>query len=378
MARRIAILTQPLGLNYGGVLQAYALAKRVSDRGFDVSVDLHRERYNRLTTLPKIIKHHLLKSKHPSEYSDTWSHIPTQLEFFKKQSCNIDIFISKHMRAIELFDRRGRMRDEFDGYIVGSDQVWRPRYSDNIYNYFLKQVRSESQKKIAYAASFGIDSDSEFTPKQRRECSKLLKRFNAVSLREHSACNIAKRLFSIDAERVADPVLLLDRSDYEALCSNNLHDQRHLLCYLLDPTDNKKTLCGELSGELSLRIEPYYQGRQYPHRRISEAKIPSVEEWLAAIRDSDFIVTDSYHGTLMAIIFAKNFITISNKDRGATRFESILGDLSLMDRLIDSSEMSNREKVDQIISKKIDFIAVKKRLDALRKFSEAFLDAALE
>jgi|SRR5690554_1623836 len=83
--------------------------------------------------------------------------------------------------------------------------------------------------------------------------------------------------------------------------------------------------------------------------------MPAVQDWLASFANAKFVVTDSFHGMVFSIVFGKPFIVISNKDRGAARFESLLKKLNASDKLIDSTSvlMSGLVKINEI--KSLDF-----------------------
>jgi exopolysaccharide biosynthesis predicted pyruvyltransferase EpsI len=73
-----------------------------------------------------------------------------------------------------------------------------------------------------------------------------------------------------------------------------------------------------------------------------------VEEWIRGFMDAEFVVTDSFHGTVFSIIFNKPFISIANESRGTTRFTSLLKMFNLENRLIFSPEELNLDKVKEI------------------------------
>ena len=96
-------------------------------------------------------------------------------------------------------------------------------------------------------------------------------------------------------------------------------------------------------------------------------------EWLRGFRDAEFIVTDSFHGTVFSIIFNKPFIAIGNESRGMSRFQSLLKMFGLEDRLVFRSEQVNRE----LINRPIDYHKVDELLESYKRFSLGFLTKAL-
>ena len=106
---------------------------------------------------------------------------------------------------------------------------------------------------------------------------------------------------------------------------------------------------------------------------IVEAK--EVEDWLYCIHNAAHVVTDSFHGTLFSIIFHRNFASINNPKRGATRFISLLGDLGLKDRLVEES--SSADDVLSVLQVEIDYPEVDKTLDAQVQAAKDWLEKAL-
>ena len=101
-------------------------------------------------------------------------------------------------------------------------------------------------------------------------------------------------------------------------------------------------------------------------------RMPTVYQWLANIANSQFVITDSFHGTVFSIIFNKPFICLNNSERGSARFESLLGNLGLMDRLVDLDKIEYDGILD-LLNKKIDYTKVESELDKLRIESLKYL-----
>ena len=95
-----------------------------------------------------------------------------------------------------------------------------------------------------------------------------------------------------------------------------------------------------------------------------------MEEWLSIFRDAEYVITDSFHGTVFSIINHKPFISIANEDRGASRFHSLLGKFDLENRLI--SDFSNIKQMPDI-----DWNAIDTKITEWQKISKEFLEKAL-
>ena len=242
--------------------------------------------------------------------------------FFKRKNSRLlafDVFINKWIETTEPFCQYSAeliKKYNIKRLVVGSDQVWRPSYNLNVFDMFLDFCKNEDNlKRIAYAASFGVD-EWEYTSEQTRKCSELAKKFDAISVREKSGVALCKNNFGVDATWVLDPTLLLNKEDYCEVCKDvPVSSDKILVVYVLDMNDSICELCNSIAKEQNLKIKVISSGSQ---------AFLTIPEWLAMFRDASYVVTDSFHGTVFSIIFEKEFKCIYNKNRGAARFESLM------------------------------------------------------
>lgn len=371
---KIGILTQPLEINYGGLLQNYALQQVLSRLGHEVYT-INRNSRLRLHvryTIKQIVRG-LLGLPRDILY---WE----QLKI--RKHCRA--FVQKNITTTALVKTPSKLHEivhryHFDGYLSGSDQVWRPCYSENIYNDFLDFCQAEQGvKRIAYAASFGV-SEWEFSEEQTRECKRLVKLFDAVSVREDSGITLCRDHLGVDAIHVLDPTLLLDKGDYIHLVEESQEpaSSGELFCYILDESQAIASAIQALSARLSLRpFEVRAPKTDYHHQRrvnISDYVVPSPTKWLRAFMDAKMVFTDSFHGCVFSIIFNKPFWVIGNSERGNARFDSLLRLFGLESRRISLSDI---DSID--LNTPIDWDSVHARLAECRKVSMDFLSASLK
>lgn len=353
---KIGIYTQPLSHNYGGILQNYALQQILNRMGHH-SVTIHHGKKSFFSNM-KCAVHNLIR---PITKQPYWDFVPIR-KLNKSQSV-FKPFIEKHIKVTKRIEKckpRFIEKLHFDVLLVGSDQVWRPCYND-IYNSYLAFADKIAIPKIAYAASFGVDR-WEYTPIQTEKCRNLIKQFTAISVREDSGISLCKQYLNADAIEVLDPTLLLNQTDYLMLCQHiQPNTKKYLLTYVLDEADNKKACVAEMAKRMNLPIKQIFGEKK--------ASI-SIEEWLSLFRDAAYVVTDSFHGTVFSILFQKEFISLLNKGRGASRFESLLNKLQLTDRLIVDNQ--------SIPSGQIDWENVGDLLEKYRKESMLFLENAIK
>lgn len=374
---KITILTQPLGHNYGGLLQAYALQRYLKNIGCDVETLDRRSPGNTSipikTQLINVIR--LLIGRIKS--------IPTtkrQLLVLK----NLAEFRDQRLIMTKTVTSEEEIRDyarnhNIDAFIVGSDQVWRPRYSPSILNFYLDFLDDVSSpaKRISYAASFGVDV-WEYQDDVTKRCKTLIKKFDAVSVREQSAVELCKSKLETDAEWVVDPTLLLEVADYQALidtCEIN-YNKDCIISYVLDSGADKRSIANIVSNSINKKvvsIKPENKISQFRSKDINKCVYPKVEKWLQSIKESRFVVTDSFHGTVFAILFNRPFIAIGNSRRGMARFESLLSHFGLVNRLVENSN----EVTQELIKEKIDWESVNKIREQQAEHGRAFIQKNL-
>ncbi|GLK86142.1 hypothetical protein GCM10017653_42120 [Ancylobacter defluvii] len=269
-------------------------------------------------------------------------------------------------------------RYDFDAIVVGSDQVWRPQYARNILSDFFCGFLPEDDnrtKRISYAASFGAP-DWEFDPEQTRMAAHLIKKFDAVSVREDGAVELCRDHLGSDAQHVLDPTLLLPADHYAKLClpKQLSSNSGQVTAYILDTSRDKTRVINAVSRKLSVKAYSTDGQRYTSTAPANDDKADkTVEGWLAAFHKSVFVVTDSFHGCVFSILFNKPFIAYGNPARGMARFTSLLKMFGLEDRLVvKSSEID----LDRML-RPIDWNAVNGRLEKLRGQSLGFLISAL-
>lgn len=382
---KIAILTQPLGKNYGGVLQAYALQQLLQNWGHDTVILDRVDHYPscklfiwRLASLFKCLFYKYVKK-------DPYIRIisPISLDYITDKRLlydysELDLFISKHIIKTKRIRRSNALRKYLlnhgcDLVIVGSDQVWREDYSPCVTDYFGYFLKTKDKVRIiSYAASLGQDT-LLISENKKHLCGRLLKGFNAVSVRENSAVTVIRNAWGIEPKLVLDPTLLLNKIYYERLIETQERaDSNYIFSYILDEASEKMRIINEVSNILRLNVK---QILLYPHNEQGNAgKLTSMSKWLSSILDSQFVVTDSYHGCVFAIIFNKPFVVIANKNRGIDRFKTLLGMVNLTNRLI----YSISDITETLIKESIDYAEVERIILENRRDSIKFLKSALQ
>lgn len=356
---KIGIVTQPLYNNYGGLLQNYALQQVLKRLGHEVKTIDFVERTSFTMYLLSICKQLLisvLKCRRPQ--IRPYVAIPT----FRNPI--MADFVNNHIdrtKIVHSYTKKIINGEHFDTVITGSDQVWRPIYNMYIEDMYLKFVPN-SIKKIAYAASFGVDT-WEYNAEQTETCVKYAKRLDAISVREATGVELCRTHLGVNAEHVLDPTILGGAEAYKPLLKEKTEEQDYLFAYILDITPEKQAYLESMAKSKGLNLII---------RGADKNATLSVEDWLSMIANSSMVITDSFHGTVFSILFHKEFYSIVNVSRGGTRFASLLSPLGLEHRMGDVSQLQSLE-LSPVDWKQVDHI-----LDSQRQDSINFLTNALK
>lgn len=335
---KVAIVTLPLHTNYGGLLQAFALKTCIEGMGHEVTVlDLKdkmpgppafkapfvyaRRMFRRMVkgdSAPEVFRERRFKAELPVVGANTAK------------------FIDKYISPRSIGSFRLLSAGEYDAFVVGSDQVWRPRYFPGVENAFLAFAKGWDVRRVAYAASFGTN-ELEYENPMLERCADLLKKFDAVSVREESGVRMCAEWFDCErAVHVLDPVMLIAPDKYRQMAAGAAEHpaKGKVVTYILDKNAHKQSVAEFISsaGQMPLHdisVKPY--DRNVP---LEERVAPPLEQWLAGFADAEFVVTDSFHGCVLAILMHKRFIVVGNSSRGLTRMQSLVDMFGLDQRLV--------------------------------------------
>lgn len=353
---KTAILTfyEATNKNFGASLQSYACSllfkKYLNDR-----VELINFNSNSSINIKKFF------------------HYMTSLNFFKYNKK----FLNLTNKVQSIKDLK-KLNNEFDIFVVGSDQVWRGIWNIDTKTHYFFDFVNDDKKKIAYAASFGVDY-WEGDEKLTEEIKPLIKRFNHISVREESGIDICKNTFGIDnAVCVLDPTLMISREDYQPIL-DDWQDKSHLkkkyiAHMLLDDTKELRNESQEIANYLKAEIN-HIKGKSFKIFGKDITFYNKVSQWLTYLKDAELVITDSFHCTVFSLIFHKKFVVVANKARGIARLETLLSKVGLEDRFF--TDVKDVMK-SGILDKEIDYNEVDKKLEVHRKYSMDFLKKALE
>lgn len=381
--RRVMIRTllRPWWLNYGGMLQAWALQQVLNDLGYSSAVDTSRSDISTAKLAARYLVKGLVIKLAPSWLVPRRFHRKVVLH--AAEAAALD-FCRSHIETVRLYSWLRKPRPwvarRFSAFIVGSDQVWRRGMAD-VPSYLMDFLpKDDSRKRIAYAASFGSDAPAGYDDAYIQHTRTLAKRMTAISVREKSGIDLCASFWGVEAVRLPDPTLLVSNGRYRALGLSDLNLGRTaggLATYILDPTectDRVVAHASRVSGQEPVSLLPSIPDSISISAFRANRNIflrPTAGQWIQGIAAADYIVTDSFHGCVFSIIFERPFLVIPNRVRGFTRFESLLEVFDLRSRMVESEAEAG------LLLEPVDWQKVRMVLSEERKRGMDFLASAL-
>lgn len=360
---KIGILTFHRALNYGAVLQCYALYETIRSMGHDVEVIDYRppylEKYRKFIYSKTFRRHGLIgKLKYI---------LICILSFLKKKksSKKFDVFFSKNIKLSTKVLSAEEIPSKYDAILFGSDQIWNPIISEGFDPLFCGQFKKCSARFISYAASLG--NPQNITTSQWSEINNYLKDFDFLSVREEK---LAAYLSDTGKEirTVLDPTLLAPRDIFDRIAIKP-KEERYVLLYMLEADENAIVFAKRIAEDRGCPLIRITAGYSY-EKKVSGYEIKSgvdIGEFIGYFKYADYIINISFHGTAFSVIFNKDFYTL--KSRNYERAYGLLKNLGLQDRFV-----CHENKIEL---KSIDYDGVNHMVIKKRSYSLDYLNNAI-
>jgi hypothetical protein len=369
--KKVGIITFHRAMNYGAVLQAYALEKKILGLGYECEIIDYR--YNKVELYYGRLQPG--KFKYIKGIRNILGTLKNDLFFFPKSKKNkFDEFIDKYLKlSKEMYNRDQLINTNllYDVFITGSDQVWNCACTDFDKEYFLDFV-ADSHKKNSYGASFGF---AELPINYIHKYNDLLKDFEHISVREKHGITIIKDLTGLDAHLCLDPTLLLMKDQWDEIAISP-GKKKYILVYTIAESDSLVEFAKELAKKTGLDIIYIDIGLTYLNieNRIWDG---GPREFLGWVSEAEYIITNSFHGTVFSINYHKKFFCELQKTRDAanSRLENMLDMVCLREREI--LDGKNSQMLAEIDYKRIDEIVNKEGEKSL-KYLKAILEESYD
>lgn len=303
---RIAILTRTTTLNFGTILQNYALQSYLKDKAITVqTVD---------DTIPRQIYSGTKEEKRPRGLKVALANFLDRIRENRNNREAIRIekkicrFKKKNISYYFVTDF-AKLNEDFDVFIAGSDQIWAYAAEPEFYRYFMLKEIVDEKKKLAYAVSVGEPGSRE---EWIADAKRLLPRFHALSVREEASKENISPYVEKAIDVVCDPVFLLGREQWGALAGKGLKMKgEYIFGYFLSDNEWYYEYLDRIAAALGYEVHLFRREKKSAKGDgYVKAGIESPEAFLSAIRNAKFVITDSYHCLIFSIIFQREFVVL--------------------------------------------------------------------
>lgn len=354
--KKIGIITIEGNKNYGNKLQNYALQNILENYGFEVSTLFQKKKIYKI--VGKKIKAKISGIIKPKSSRAKENKREKKFINFTKKYLNIKYISRKKIIKLD---------DEFDYYIIGSDQIWNPCV---IKKYLGLEIFKCKKRKISYAASIAQKSVSEnYKEMIKKEFTK--EKIPFISLREETGKKIIEEITKRkDIKCVLDPTLLLKSSEWDKLIEKPkfISNEKYILCYFL----------GGIPEERKKIIEEYANINKCEIIDIlnpnSKAYYSSPNEFLYLEKNAFTIFTDSFHSSVFGYIFNTTFYIFERKGNSedmSSRLYDFVDMLNLKERIVSTEEV-------KYLKPEHNYAKSYETLEKEREKSEEFLRIALD
>lgn len=354
---KVAIITFHRAINYGAVLQTYALSRYLRELGYNVHVldyrakaieNSYKVKLGRdLYSMKRMVLAPFLMRKKKKFYRFVEKYIP-------------------HTRPLYTRDDLKKEAEKFDFIVTGSDQVWNSRWTEGDETYLLDFCKHE--QKISYAASVGTANISE---EEKKRMKKHLQNFRMISVRETSGKPLLEAFLQKEVSVNCDPVALLGKEDWKQMAENP-KEKNYILVYMLVRSESLMNAAiehGKKTGKQVILLNDNIR-RRY---QVTYKRYVSPEKFLGYFCNADCVFTNSFHGTMFSIIFEKELHVELQKYKGApnARFVDLLKKVEMENCIIAGTQ--NDDNYEEP-----NYVFVREKLKEMRDetqkyFTNAFL-----
>lgn len=377
---KIGILTILNVNNYGAELQCCALYRKLTSMGYDAEVinylfginpghDFSGEKLTVPISFKQNVKVHLLPIVQNLFCLFHHKNKALRNKRFDEFHANYNHLTSTVYPSVKsLYEANFN----YDVICIGSDQVWNYEKGYSLEPFFAC-FDKKGTKKISYASSIGLSSLSK-----EAECvfKKELSGFAHLSVREQQASELLENLLDREVDVVLDPTLILDNKEWLEVAKFDMcPKEKYVLVYIvtIKPCDYVLEVARHIAKQRNLKIVRICRDAYPEHsgRDVQEILTAGPSDFVGLFANAEFVVTNSFHGTVFSINFSKSFYSVIKSQHSTnSRLTSILKKLNLEDRILPvGSPLPQISDIDYTISKE--------KLSEERKHSLEYIKEAL-
>lgn len=364
----IGILTFHCSNNYGAMLQAYGLKTFLRQNGRAADIVRYEPFFmtGRHWWFPYVPMNGWIWRAYNmlAGFRSNWR----RRRDFSQQLRNMDDFRCRRLvdkSAGKIRTLAGLRKLEYPYYVVGSDQIWNPDITCGLRRAYFGDFPNKHKKKtVSYAASIG---GAELPPRYDGEFSRLVRRLDAVSVREEASIPYVERLYGAPVSAVLDPVFLLDQAAWREVeqVPDRARGGGYILLYVTQPDEAMSAYAKALSQEKGLPVIEVCADRYGIDAAFQVDGTAGPAQLLGYIHRADYVVSNSFHAAAFSIIYEKRFLAFLHSTRGE-RVRNIIGLFGLENRLCQGGRTAD-------IDADTDWNAVRERVRAGARESGQFL-----
>lgn len=360
--KRAGILTFHRALNYGAVLQCYALMKFLEAQGFEVSVIdyrqpcIERQHGFRILFKPRYFLRKCMKLQ-PFAYFQEVCGVLENLKVFNS-------FCKKRMKQSIICKRANQIPQDFDLYVIGSDQLWNVNLTNGLDDVYCGYFPHKADAKVI---TYAVSSNAKSIKTQALALKDAAKNFDQISIREQSLAELFTNETGCTSRCDLDPTLVADPSIWDDLTNNYFASRDYVVVYEVRKKrgfesalfDRAYSIAKKNGWEVITISSVWRQDKMIP-----------VEDFLSVFKFAKCVLTSSFHGTAMSLIFRRPFVAFALNDGADDRYVSLLVSLGLQDCI-----KNIEEDVDEVPV--VDFSKADEKWSELRRSAEEYLKSYL-
>ena len=381
MEKKIALVAPHIGTNYGTLLQAFSLAKVINDLGYKCEYISYTPYYKKTLwerlcrKIKSFFKNNRTVATSVNEADDYSFWQKPEFAEIRKHADEFAKTKIPYSSIIYTPKTISRCNKYYNKFIVGSDQTWSMEryFVEDTFNYL--SFVNKYGKKYSYASSLGT---TRLTEQHRTILIKYLNDFALLSCREKKNSDSLSELVGSPVELVLDPTMLFDKSFWLDFSEKIELPEKFVLAYILGNKETVSEFAENIGKKHGLPVyyiltHPYYINKKFILRDLS------IEQWVYAIANASFVVTDSFHGTLFSVNLNKQFYSFSKRANNNSylndndRILDFLETVRLTNRFV--SDDNQKQLYDDTL---IDYDVINTFVASLRDKSMSFLEKIMQ
>lgn len=368
--KKVAILTRTSTINFGTILQNFALQKYIEKSGYNVVTIDDKVVRKPNSAVPPVLNSNSVITALKERINYKYDHIKenqknTRFNAIQKKCKRFKKKQIKYYRANNL----QKLNEYFDVFLSGSDQIWSDKAEPALFPFFMQDFVSENKRKISYGVSVG----ARFEQKNELKVKMALAKLDSIAVREPSSKDIISELVDKNITIVCDPVLLLDTSEWKRITGKRINDKKYIFCYFLSNNDWYYQQLRTFLNTLEYDEVIIFENTPSEHNFFKKLFSCSPEEFLNYIQFAEHIITDSYHALLFSTIFQKS-VTVLERYNEENNCQN--GRISFLLSLTDM-ECVFTKKGELIQKNEIDYFGIEQKLSGFIAHSKNYLEAML-